>query len=101
MVDARYRQVGAKGSMGTKSLCKRPGSLFVLIQLYARLICSCLLYTSPSPRDVHLSIRRQRQMFIRDRYRQVGAKGSMGTKSLCKRPGSLFVLIQLYARLIC
>src|SRR5665647_2892681 len=24
--------------------------------------CACLLYTSPSPRDGHLSIRRQRQM---------------------------------------
>src|SRR5665647_103880 len=28
---------------------------------------SCLLYTSPSPRDGHLTIRRQRQMCIRDR----------------------------------
>src|SRR5665647_3130814 len=30
---------------------------------------ACLLYTSPSPRDGHLSIRRQRQMCIRDRGR--------------------------------
>src|SRR5665647_3308570 len=29
---------------------------------------SCLLYTSPSPRDGHLSIRRQRQMCIREQY---------------------------------
>ena len=45
-------------------------SLFLFIfrkKVYVYLISSCLLYTSPSPRD-SLSSRRQRQMCIRDRY---------------------------------
>src|SRR5665647_3062442 len=36
-------------------------------KVQGRLVDTCLLYTSPSPRDVLLSIRRQRQMCIRDR----------------------------------
>src|SRR5665647_370724 len=37
-----------------------------LLSSIIRPLRPCLLYTSPSPRDVHLSIRRQRQMCIRD-----------------------------------
>src|SRR5665647_2507796 len=40
---------------------------------------SCLLYTSPSPRDGHLSIRRQRQMWYK---RQVYSRFSVSTSYL-------------------
>src|SRR5665647_3385124 len=53
--DFEYDQIVSTGEMVSTEI------------LAAYLNHICLLYTSPSPRDVHLSIRRQRQMCIRDR----------------------------------
>src|SRR5665647_815338 len=60
-------------SMISHIQCMRPRASVDPIYIAGRLrtasrpsrTCSCLLYTSPSPRDGHLSIRRQRQMCIK------------------------------------